>query len=82
MHFQNTLDKYLEAVGEDQEQVIKTKKVHLFFMELFNNRYTTIIRNNASYLEQPETEIAVNIGNTLIQYAREVKDMTAEQAQN
>lgn len=54
--------------------------MHLFFIDLFNNNYTSVIKDHLTYLKRPE-EVAVHIGNTLINYGQQAKEMTFEQAQ-
>lgn len=69
-HYQNTIDKYLESTGEDDEKGIKTSKMHSFFIELFKNDNTCIIKDQGNFLKQPEEQIALHIGNTLVNYAQ------------
>ena len=80
-HYQNIIEKYLEDTGEEDEKGIKTKNMHSFFKELFSNQCTSIIKDHTNFLKLSEEQIAIHIGNTLISYAQEAKDMTAEQAQ-
>ena len=47
--------------------------MHLLFIDIFNNAYTTVVKDQSPFLKMSEEEIAIYIGTVLSKYAEQVK---------
>ena len=49
--------------------------MHYFFTELFDNKYTTVIKDGQPYLTQDSSIISTEIGEALLEYGLKVKEL-------